>query len=74
MTTEFKVGDLVKHTSKFLQSVGWYTNVPKDGKVTEMRPMGHEVWPVIQWCDDDTARMINPVNIMPAGKPDYSGM
>ena len=28
-TTEFKPGQLVRHKTAFLQSAGWYTNVPR---------------------------------------------
>ena len=35
---KFRVGDIVRHKSSFLHSVGWYTNVPKNGRVTSIEP------------------------------------
>jgi hypothetical protein len=68
----FKVGDIVKHKSSFLKSIGWYMDVPIDGKVMSIdERIG---WPRVQWCDDDRSMLINPANIMMANEPDYSNM
>ena len=69
----FKTGDIVKYTSKFLKSVGMYTNVPIDGVVLGISGMGY---PRVRWCDDLRAegQSVHPSNIMLADKPDYSGM
>ena len=70
MCGKFKVGDIVKHKGKFLRSIGWYIDVPKNGKVVELSESMHN-WPKVQWCDSEEATLINPVNIMLDGKPDY---
>ena len=33
MTTTFKPGDIVCHKATFLRSIGWYTDVPINGRV-----------------------------------------
>lgn len=68
----FKVGDLVKVTAQFLQSTGQH--FPKTGRkgvVTKLK--GSKKWPVVRW-EDGSERTVNPVNIMPYKKPDYTGM
>jgi len=44
MKTEFKTGDIVCHKAEFLRSVGWYTNVPINGKILAVCPpwVGHD--------------------------------
>ena len=67
----FKVGDVVKHKAKFLQSIQWYTDVPKDGIV---RGHNNSGYPKVQWCDDDCeAGVVIHPDIMLASEPDYSG-
>lgn len=68
--TEFKVGDLVKHRAAFLQSVGWYTDVPTDGKVITVNDRTLRV----AWCDSDRLTTILKTNVLLAGKPDLSGL
>lgn len=34
----FRVGDKVKYKGNFLRSIGWYTDVPKDGIVVDAKP------------------------------------
>ena len=46
----FNVGDIVKHTGEHLRSIGWYTDVPKNGIV---RSTNKDGWPRVQWCDED---------------------
>ena len=36
MNKQFKTGDKVWHSRKFLQSCGWYTDVPKFGIVKQV--------------------------------------
>ena len=68
---EFKVGDIVKHKSKFLRDTGWYTDVPKDGIVRSIADNG---FPRVQWCDreEEGGHMVHPGNIMHASAPDYT--
>lgn len=66
---DFKVGDIVKHKAKFLQSIGWYTNVPKNGKVTAVN--GDFI--TVDWNEYDAPNRIHAANIMHGKKPDYSG-
>ena len=76
----FGVGDIVKHRASFLKSVGWYTDVPRDGIVrglSEQLQTDGVPFPRVQWCDrpeDTDGTLINPHNIMPAKSPDYSGL
>ncbi len=48
--TTFKVGDVVTFKALFLRSVGWYTDVPKNGCVIEVVDAGkpHE-WCRVEW-------------------------
>lgn len=62
---EYKEGDLVKHTSRYLRSIAWFTNVPHNGRVT-----GVDMELVtVHWSDGHENR-IHVANIMPAGQPD----
>jgi len=63
----FKIDDVVKHKGSFLRSTGWYTNVPKDGKVVGV---DDEII-AVAWCDGHTSR-IHENCIMLAAKPDHS--
>jgi hypothetical protein len=69
----FKAGDLVRHTSAFLRSTGWYTNVPKDGRVEAVDDSDPNfVLLTILWCDREQPIRVNACNVMPVNKPDYS--
>lgn len=57
----FKRGDIVCYRATFLRSVGWYTNVPIDGKVTN--DADPEVVSV-QWCDQDVPVRVNAKNLI----------
>ena len=72
-TSEFSVGQIVKHKAKFLKSIGWYTDVPRNGIVRGFNSLD---MPRVQWCDsdDETGVAIHPGNIMPDSKADYSGL
>ena len=62
---KYKPGDIVRHTTKFLRSVGWYTNVPINGCVREVRDENSGYFsgfPVVEWSDGHTG-LINPANI-----------
>jgi len=59
----FAVGDIVRHTSTFLRSVGWFTNVPRNGVVVEVLIVGFmDGWPVVEWCDGPEGP-IHPANL-----------
>ena len=58
--TELKVGDLVVYKAKFLKSVGWYTDVPKNGKVVET----DDTFPLIHWCDREEAIRVHVANVI----------
>ena len=64
----FNVGDIVKHTGEHLRSIGWYTDVPKNGIV---RSTNKDGWPRVQWCDEDNeiGTLIYPGCIMLAKNP-----
>jgi len=66
--TQFKIGDIVRYTGKFLKSVGMYVGGPINGQVKEMAgsPGSHfSGWPKIQWNDAEEGdlMMVNPVNL-----------
>jgi len=67
----FKVGDIVKHKASFLKSIGWYTGVPRDGKVVKVSESVVSVMWAGEWKGPTN---ILPCNIMLASSPDYSGM
>lgn len=67
----FVVGDLVKYKASFLQSVQMYTNVPKDGIITDIT---YGMLVKVQWCNSDFPEDINEFNIMHVSEPDYSGI
>ena len=62
--TELKVGDLVVYKAKFLKSIGWYTDVPKNGKIIE----ADETFPVIQWCDREEPTRVHVANVILSSK------
>jgi hypothetical protein len=68
--SNFKPGDIVKYKAVFLQNIGWYTNVPKDGRVEKAN--GSIVY--VFWCEATEATPVNAANIMPTDKPDYTGL
>lgn len=65
----YKPGDLVKHRATFLRSVGWFTNVPRNGKVVEVEGPDSAA-PVIKvdWCDGSTSRIL-ACNVQPYSQP-----
>ncbi len=73
--TAFKKNDIIKIKAAFLKSAGWYTNVPKNGRVEgveELSP-GGTVLLDVTWSDGARSK-INAANVMLDGKPDYSGV
>lgn len=52
-TMQFKIGDIVCYRSKFLRDIGWFTDVPINGKVTECEQLkeGRQKL-LVEWCDD----------------------
>ena len=60
-THSFKVGDEVCYRAAFLRSVGWYTSVPRSGRVVSVDgPLG---FPVVDWADGDP-RAVHPSNLI----------
>lgn len=59
-----KPGDLVQHTASFLRSAGWYTNVPRDGKVLEV----DGDFATVHWHDREEPSRIRLSNIKPKNK------
>lgn len=70
MKPKFNVGDIVAHKRDFLKSVGWYTNVPKNGKVTAVQPFGGGTNQLVtvDWCEftADTPPRILSANLIHA--------
>lgn len=57
--SECPTGSIVRWRSAFLRSIGWCSNVPKDGLV-----VGHSGRFIsVQWCDAPKATLVNPVNV-----------
>lgn len=58
MTTNFKVGDIVCHRAGFLRSVGWYTDVPINGRVEAIT---NEYMGIVQveWSDGNVGRILS---------------
>ena len=57
---DFKVGDVVAFRAKFLRSVGWLTDVPRNGKVIVVTgPLsGHQVV-TAEWSDGNTFKTLD---------------
>lgn len=78
MENQYKEGDLVKHTAKFLKSIGWFSGVPINGRVesVEAEPGFYGVsacYLTVKWSDGNTNR-IRASNVMPYDRPDTSAM
>lgn len=71
----YPIGSRVKYRATFLKSCAWHTDVPRFGTVTaEPLTLGGGITLVtVKWCDGHENR-VNAKNLMPYGKPDYSGM
>lgn len=60
---EYAIGDLVRHTGRFLRSIGWCLDVPIDGKVLKVRTLGKLPLLVVLWNDTDEPSSILAVNV-----------
>jgi hypothetical protein len=67
----YQIGDIVKHRGAFLRSAGWYTDVPKNGRVLAVKRLGDSLLLEVEWADG-YAGYVNAANVLPAGRPDYS--
>jgi len=67
MASSFLVGQIVRHTGKFLRNTGMTVGAPINGIVREVFPgegKSFVGWPKVQWAGwGDEARLINPANI-----------
>jgi hypothetical protein len=60
----YKVGDIVRYSTKFLQCVGWRTGVPKNGIIESVELFTttckdeRQVCSV-KWCDGKTGSILN---------------
>lgn len=61
MKTVFKVNDIVCHKAKFLRDIGWFTNVPINGKVLAV--VGDDYVRVL-WNDRDVSQGVHPCNLI----------
>jgi hypothetical protein len=69
----YQIGDTVKHRGAFLRSAGWYTAVPRNGKVVAVKPLqGGTVILDVEWSDGYGLGSINALNVMPGHRPDYN--
>jgi len=68
-TIQFKKGDIVQWTTRFLQSSGQYTNVPIDGKVIGLlknfKTEEGITYPIVWWCNREKhqATLVHPANL-----------
>lgn len=60
MTKTFKPDDIVCHKAAFLRSVQWYTGVPINGKVQDVK--GDLV--LVLWSNEDQPTYIRDSNII----------
>lgn len=58
----FKTDDIVKPSREFCHNVGWYTNVPKDGKVVGPGALKNTV--LVHWCDQEEPVLVNVANLV----------
>jgi ribosomal protein L2 len=69
----YTVGDVVKHRGAFLRSAGWYTAVPRNGKVVAVKPLpSGTVILDVEWSDGYGLGSINALNVMPAHRADHN--
>jgi hypothetical protein len=60
----FTVGDIVCHRAAFLRSCGWYTNVPKNGRVTNVENMSKYQLLTVEWTNDEAPSKILSANVI----------
>jgi len=61
---EFKKGDIVRYTGKFLRNIGMQAGGPINGKVVGFVKMGGgKMWPKVLWSDRDEPHAVAPLNI-----------
>jgi hypothetical protein len=61
---EFKVGDIVRYTGKFLRNIGMQAGAPINGKVVGFIKMGGgKQFPKVLWSDRDEPVGVAPANI-----------
>lgn len=76
--TEFKVGDKVKYSGKFLKSTGQYSKDVADdvGEVVRIEPVTKDRKLLyVKWKSNPAKEQgVLSVNVMLANKPDYSNM
>jgi hypothetical protein len=61
---KFKIGDIVRHTGKFLRSIGMYTGAPINGRIVGFSKIGGMIFPLVEWSDDmDNPRPVHPNNL-----------
>ena len=68
MTRIFQVGDIVVFSRAFLQSAGWYTGVPIDGRVEGFETVGSTVYLRVRWCDQEEDKRVLPANVILASE------
>jgi hypothetical protein len=64
-----ETGDTVRYTRNFLQSVGWTTDVPDNGKVLSVKTVGPKKIAIarVQWSDSSEPMGINCKNLIVVG-------
>lgn len=58
-------GQIVAYAAKWLRSIGWYTDVPRNGIVRAVRPWSdYDDLVTVEWCDGYTCKVIS-ANLWP---------
>lgn len=64
---DFKVGDIVRYTRKFLRNTGMAVGAPIDGKVVEVHSKGYFAGhPTVQWSNGGEPSLVRAENIQHA--------
>jgi hypothetical protein len=52
-------GDIVCHKAKFLRSAGWYTDVPKNGRVVDTKTFSGGLLLTVEWSDGTVGKILD---------------
>ena len=62
MARKFEIGTIVRHKARYLRSVGWVTDVPRNGVVVGYSTLGDD-YPIVRWCNRDADQPIRVENV-----------
>ena len=67
---DLRPGDIVRHSTKFMRSIGMYAGAPLNGRVEGPGELRGTV--SVLWCDRSEAQLIQAANLVRWGEPDRS--